>query len=118
MTFAIDYDNTISADPTTFKALMQLLHKQYHVVYVVTYRSDIGDNSDMAWLQELPEVTDVIFTGLTAKHKHCANRGIDIDVWIDDNPIAISHSFNTIDWFYPDHEELVYYNKTKKESNV
>ena len=102
MNIAIDYDDTISAAPEMFRMLITTMAQFGHKVYVVTYRPTDGDNSDMDWLQDEKYITDVLFTSLVAKKKYCEEFGINIDIWIDDCPQAITHSFTASKWFYED----------------
>lgn len=114
MNIAFDYDDTISADPKLFTRIMQTFAEAGHKVYVVTYRESAAFE-DLRWLAHLDAVTDVVFTGCQAKDRYCKTMGINIDIWIDDNPVSITHSFNTTDWFTPDHDDLKYWGKTKDQ---
>ena len=84
VTFGIDYDDTITQDPELFKLIIGSIKERGHKVYIVTSRSK-GDYSN-GLDKFVPLVDGVIFTECKAKTE-CA----DIDIWIDDFPLAITH---------------------------
>jgi hypothetical protein len=90
--FGIDFDDTITKDLGLFVTLIDVM-KQYGAdVYIVTARQENG------WcptLREFSEKVDVkvIFSGAKAKHDVA-----EIDIWIDDFPLAITHDFKEYGW--------------------
>lgn len=84
--FAIDYDDTISLDVATWKAIIKILHAAGAVVYIVTYRESTRfDDMEL----DIPFVKDVLFTGNRAKRDYCLACGIEVDIWIDDCPGSV-----------------------------
>jgi len=88
LTIGIDFDDTITTHPEMFKEIINIFKKYGCIVYIVTARSSDMDNKDIMEYEEL--VDDIIFAGTTAKHK----VAFDVDIWIDDFPLSITHSFN------------------------
>jgi hypothetical protein len=91
-TFAFDFDNTISRDPESFYTFMEELRDKGHNVYVVTARRP------NIFPDDFDEVMDRGFTVI--KTRHIAKRlymreveGIEVDVWIDDCPEAVTENW-------------------------
>lgn len=92
MRIAIDFDDTYTRDPDMWDAFISNARERGHKVYCVTWRStEQAIENDIAY--KSPKFTDVIYCDLRAKRKFCEDRNILIDVWIDDNPHAILHSY-------------------------
>lgn len=87
MVIAIDYDETYSVDPAAWDRCIAILKEHGHDVHCVTCRRETMDNV------ELCQVTGCMtfFTGLAPKRWYMDNRGIKIDVWIDDMPESVLH---------------------------
>lgn len=101
MNIAIDFDNTITADPQLFKHLINSIRMYGHKVYIVTYRYGPlahASNSDVwAWKDS---VDGIFFTGHQAKRKYIYdNHKLRIDIWMDDTPDSITTTeyYNTPD---------------------
>lgn len=87
---AMDYDNTFSAAPETFKAIIRCFQSTGHKVYCVTMRHEKLDwHDDFSILKNRYDV-ETIFCDGQAKRKVCENLGINIDIWIDDWPEGIA----------------------------
>ena len=83
MKIAIDWDDTYTADPALFNAIISLMIERGHVVYCVTARR--GSPADKREVR-IPNVP-TFFTGYASKTWHMNNiEGIKVDIWIDDNP--------------------------------
>ena len=103
MNISIDFDDTYTRDPQLWNQFIRQAQAREHTVYCVTARGE--DYSD-----EVTEVLDSIgklvsphncvFTGGKPKRQFCWNKGISIDVWIDDMPEAIPNIQS--DWLYED----------------
>ena len=86
--FALDYDNTYTLDPGFWDKVIEIGRQHGMEFYVVTARRDTAQNR--AELEsEGPRGIPQIFTNLKSKIKTCADRGIKIDVWIDDDPASL-----------------------------
>jgi len=86
MIVAIDYDDTYTADPTAWSAVIRLLQEFGHKVVCVTQRVD-------PWMQEVHDAFEPlnvpVVSGGAPKVETAAEAGYFIDVWIDDYPRGI-----------------------------
>lgn len=87
----IDFDDTITLAPEMFEKIIEVFKSGGFDVYIVTAR-----NSD-TWCELLlkfkPLVENVIFCSGKAK---CDI--VEVDIWIDDFPLAITHDFKSTKW--------------------
>jgi len=84
---AIDFDETISDNEHAWLLVMQLLERQgYHVV-VCTWRLPTYYPEDLQFLVD--KGFKVYYTSLQAKHEYMKSQGVNVAIWIDDNPFAI-----------------------------
>ncbi len=92
MKIALDYDGTYTLDPKSWNQFIASFTLHGHEIYVVTARSDtygyVEESKEvLAALQD--RVKAVYFTSGVSKRKFMQNKGINIDVWIDDMPEMI-----------------------------
>lgn len=90
MNISLDYDGTYTEDPRMWLRFCLDAQACGHTVWVVTmrYPSECGPDMFDPRLQNLG--VNVIATSRKAKAKHMKEvEGIDIHVWIDDNPRAV-----------------------------
>lgn len=89
-TIGLDFDDTIS-NPFMWARIVKILKATNCKVYIVTYRDKGGgwDHADIDAFQTMCTIDDVIFTSCQAKEQFCKSKDISIDIWIDDNPLAI-----------------------------
>ena len=93
-TFGLDWDGTADSDPELFKLLCAVLRSSGHKVYIVTMRYP---SEFEAVIEDMCKWVDgVVTTCRQAKMIACAKAGIKIDVWIDDNPRAVTQSAEQI----------------------
>lgn len=86
---AFDFDETISDNPEAWLAVMTLLERHgYHCV-VVTWRSSDTYPEDLQFLVD--KGFAVFYTSLQAKRQYMKEQGIDVAIWIDDNPWAVDN---------------------------
>lgn len=84
---AIDFDETISDNPSAWLMVMKTLEMcGYHVV-VCTWRYPHTHPEDLQFLVDKGYV--IFYTGLRCKQEFMKEKGIDVAIWIDDNPFAI-----------------------------
>lgn len=84
MNISLDYDGTITRDPEAWLEFVMLMQRQGHTVYIVTMRNE-GEARELK--QQWSKHVDGIFcTSRKAKRSFMYDRGICIDVWIDDEP--------------------------------
>lgn len=88
MNISLDFDGTASTDIETWTDFVHLFKKRGHTVYIVTMRSPDEALEIPASLGEA--VTAVICTSREAKKPYRQALGIDIDIWIDDQPLAVT----------------------------
>lgn len=91
MLVAIDYDETISANPAAWVRVIGTLKDVGFSVICVTYRQPDCDPHELAWLNK--HVEEIIFTGEVNKKGFCNAAGYHVDVWIDDEPLSITHDY-------------------------
>lgn len=89
MIIAIDYDDTYTADPVMWDAVIHEMFIHGHIVYCVTCRRDTPENRERCSI--IPDDVPIFFTGLKPKRTFMEKLGIKIDVWIDDMPESVEH---------------------------
>lgn len=98
MNIALDYDGTITADPQLWAQFVQAAQAAGHKVWVVTMRYPSEFVTMLPFWQSLvnEKRIEVIYTRRKPKRPVCEQRGIFIDVWIDDTPRAVNESADAI----------------------
>ena len=84
---AFDFDETISDNEVAWLGVMLLLERQGYHCIVVTWRRPTDYPEDLKFLVD--KGFAVYYTSLQAKQTYMQARGINVDIWIDDNPFAI-----------------------------
>jgi len=92
---AIDFDDTLTADPRLWSLFINEAYTLGHYVICVTARRDTEENNEIIdqfmeeWGIDLP----VYFTSLQSKVDYKKARGVQVDIWIDDDPkrCALGH---------------------------
>lgn len=88
LTIAIDYDDTFSADKDAWSSVVRVLQNAGHNVVCVTSRRGTFDS--IAELSgELPGGVGVVYCNHNPKRVVTAEKGIHVDIWIDDCPESI-----------------------------
>lgn len=101
MNIAIDFDDTFTADPDMWKLFIRSAYENGHNVFVVTWRSE-GERFEVDLEVPANFIMAKHFTARKAKRKYMEDKGIYIDIWIDDNPAAILYdmpTFKTSDYY-------------------
>lgn len=83
MKIAIDYDETFTADPRTFKKVIDIFKLAKHEVNFVTYRDGRHPNHDISADAQNCGVGIIFTAGKQKRHIY------DADIWIDDSPETI-----------------------------
>lgn len=84
--FAIDYDDTYTADPEFFDKVIDLARERGHKFICLTQRRQTVENMKDI---NMPKVR-VYFTGMASKLWWAENNiGERVDIWIDDDPKAL-----------------------------
>lgn len=85
---AIDFDDTFTADPRTWAAVIEVLRKAGHRVVCVTARKATDGNIEQLKSAFPPDML-VLFAYGHQKRDYAKSLGVDVDIWIDDFPEAI-----------------------------
>lgn len=88
---AIDFDDTLTVDPELWAAFIAIARVKRHRLIVVTCRRDTEENRELVsdWLQENGLDIGVHFTSLGSKLDYMKKRGLEVDIWIDDDPRCV-----------------------------
>ena len=87
---ALDYHNTYSADPKFWDTFIYMCWMRKWDVYCVSHTTDDKEKEDL--FDSIGKVIgkkNVILTEGQAKQPYCEKHNIDIDIWIDNNPLHI-----------------------------
>jgi len=80
---AVDYDDTFTTCPETWSAVCKLLSEAGARVFCVSFRPDTPQ-----WrITDFPG--EVFYTGGRPKAEYMAEVGVDVAIWIDDQPWLI-----------------------------
>ena len=82
LNIALDFDDTYTADPELWDAFIQAAKSRGHTVHIVTMRNEKISGPPRRALPNEP----LHLTDLRGKCKFMKDKGIDIDIWIDDKP--------------------------------
>ena len=83
MIIALDYDKTYTAAPVLFDIFCMVAKALGVEVVIVTMRHDHET------IQRGPRGVMIYYTGRRAKRPFMDRQGIHVDIWIDDDPVAI-----------------------------
>lgn len=87
---AVDFDETISDNEHGWLQVLLLLEKiGYHVI-ICTWRKPTDYPEDLKFLVD--KGFTVYYTSQHAKQDYMKQQGINVAIWIDDNPFAILHN--------------------------
>jgi len=88
MLFAIDFDDTLTADPVMFRTLIAVVESFGHRTVCVTARRDTDENREWVsdWMKKHGIELYTHFTSLASKVQHMERIGLKVDIWIDDDP--------------------------------
>ena len=87
LTIAIDYDDTFTACPEIWARFIQSVKKAKHRIIMVTARRYTDENIDLinTQLDHWDCQMQIVCTNLGPKMRACEERGIKVDIWIDDD---------------------------------
>lgn len=96
MLIAIDFDETLTADAKLWREFITSAEAHCgHLVVCVTARRDTDENRETIeeWMRMHGIDLRVYFTGLGSKVEYMKARGLDVKIWIDDDPrkCALGH---------------------------
>ena len=93
LTFALDYHHTYSADPKFWNVFIELVYLRKDKLLCVSHSTDKDEIDELyKSIGKIIGKDNVVLTNGAAKKPYCDEHGIDIDVWIDNNP---EHIINT-----------------------
>jgi len=87
LNISLDFDDTYTRDPKAWDDFIDLMQRQGHSVYCVTMRHESEGRQVKEALAS--RVDGVFFTNRKAKKDFMYERGINVDVWIDDSPFFV-----------------------------
>jgi hypothetical protein len=92
---AIDFDDTLTADAALWRGFIESAKAWGHRCICITARCDTDENRETLseWMHSHGIDLPVIFTGLASKVEHAERIGLNVDIWIDDDPrkCALGH---------------------------
>lgn len=88
MLIALDYDGTYTAHPALWDSFITSAKKAGHTIICCTMRHEQTEGDEVK-LALKDKVDSIVFTGRVAKAKALNERGINPNIWIDDNPLWI-----------------------------
>ena len=95
MLIAIDFDDTLTADPVMYRTCIAVVKSFGHRVICVTARRDTETNRDIvgAWMSENEIDLYTYYTSLESKVDYMERIGLKVDNWWDDDPrkCALGH---------------------------
>lgn len=91
LNIAIDFDGTLTADPFLWSGFIHTAREVGHKVFVVTARRDTEENREelKEWMEAHGIKASVLFSSLGSKIALMKDRGIRVDIWIDDDPATL-----------------------------
>lgn len=96
----VDFDDTISTNELGWLQVLALFERLGYIVYVVTYRSATEWPEDMDFLRD--KGYKVFCTDRMSKREFMKRKGLDVDIWIDDNPYGIIYDMDRLTGNYVD----------------
>ena len=93
MNIAIDFDDTLTRAPELWKVFVDKAKELGHNLYCVTCRRHTDENCEIVddWMDEHDIQIFTVFTNMRSKRQVMDERGIRIDIWIDDIPESVEH---------------------------
>lgn len=88
MNIGLDFDGTYTEMPNVWDKFIVSSREEGHRVYIVTFRDPEDRHPAMDYLTKYLDVP-IVFTSRNPKKRFCEEMGLDISIWIDDNPDLI-----------------------------
>lgn len=89
MNISLDFDNTYTRDPVSWNEFIRYFTSKGHTIYCVTARSNMQALEVLDSIGKVIGEANCYFTNMQGKQEYMYNKGISIDVWIDDSPFFI-----------------------------
>lgn len=93
LVFGLDFDDTFTADPELWALFIREAQAKGHRVYCVTARRNSDENIEIlseTFANHALEIP-IVFCNLGSKTWTMEQRGIKVNIWIDDAPHALVH---------------------------
>lgn len=94
----VDFDETISDSPIAWLKVMASLEQSGYRVVVVTWRTPQTYPEDLQFLVD--RGYKIYYTSFKAKRQYMREQGVEVSIWIDDNPWAVENDAEVI-WADP-----------------
>src|SRR5688572_571493 len=92
-TINLDYDDTFTTDPIFWRRFAEdALNCGKTILCICARRESVESRKELEFAY--PKGVLIYFTGHNPKKKFAEDRGIKVDIWIDNNPSALFESDN------------------------
>ncbi|MFO0940119.1 MAG: hypothetical protein U0930_05065 [Pirellulales bacterium] len=91
LTIGLDYDDTFTADFVLWAGFIRQAILLGHRVLMVTARRETEENVDQinSHLDQYQCQIPIYFTSLRSKIDYMKERGINVDIWIENDPVTL-----------------------------
>lgn len=89
LTIALDFDDTFTADAALWSHIIDDIRQQGHIVVCISSRRDTLENQNEL-KRSLPDGVGIHLCYDEPKQAYAKRNGIDVNIWIDDFPRAIT----------------------------
>ena len=95
LTIAIDFDDTLTADPVLWSSFVSHAKARGHKIICVTARRETEENIDTIdeWMEMHGIDIPVYFTNLASKVSWAMIKDVKVDIWVDNNPHACVNGY-------------------------
>lgn len=90
LTIAIDFDDTWTAHPEMWLEFAQAARRHGHHVFICTMRGACEENDEEIYGKGVPLDMQIVYAYGLTKVFACREKGIEVDIWIDDAPFFIN----------------------------
>lgn len=87
----VDYDNTFTSDPDFWVLFIDSAQLRGYKIFCISQRTDNCTNKEEL-RKALPAGVSIFLTNHNPKKEWAERRGLTVDIWIEDNPLAIFES--------------------------
>lgn len=87
----LDYDGTFTSDPNFWTAFIHAAQLSGYKIFCISQRTDNWPNKEEL-RKAFPASVSIFLTNHNPKKEWAERRGIEIDIWIENNPLAIFES--------------------------
>lgn len=91
-TVSIDFDETFTTDPIAWLKVIDILKKSGFNVICCTARFPHEYPEDLEILER--NGIEIYFASRNSKKEYLESKGVNVDIWIDDNPFSVLNNIN------------------------